>query len=157
MNIFNSVKERFLKGSDSGEYSFKQSDTFRGYKRIHLSTYKYEPIQKGLKAVRKKNPDYHLGSDKPKYIYDFANKTITIKKSAYAEDGACMLIMVDNNHVGTIFDNNNNEQIINDFETGKIEAVYLKIDQGQEYNGKKDKVEYSDDSVEAFLFVKRKA
>lgn len=154
MNLFNSVKDHILKASESNEHKFQQSDTFKGYKRVHLSTYGYEPVQKGLKAVRKRNPEYFPGKDEPKYIYDFAGKTITIKKSYYQAQDFCFQIMVDKNHVGTIFPDQDNKNITSAIDSDKVESVYLKIDPDQEYNAKKNKVVYSDERVTAFLFVK---
>lgn len=114
MSLFN-----FGKKSKSGypetTYTFTQTENYKGFKRIKLTSYGYEPAQAGIKAVSK---------------MDLTGKDISIivvdkPSSPYA------IVKVGKHHIGTIFKNSFSD--FSKLKTGKVSAVRVEIRDGESF------------------------
>lgn len=116
-----------------GIYEFEQAKGFRGFKRVPLTHYGYQPIEESINALKIKNPKHKEDPEEPEYIFDFEGADITIKNIQFGtrKTDKCLLVFVDNWHVGTYFydaEDDRNKAVYKAFEKGKIEKVYVKMD-----------------------------
>ena len=120
MGLF-SRKKNVPKNDVFFEQEFTQAESFRGFKRAKLSTYGYKPIEKSLAKL------------KP---YDFTGRSITLRGIKY-DGGRCLLVLVDGNHIGTMF-GKTYEDVYKAILKGKATAAYVMVN----------------DDEKVFLFVK---
>ena len=124
------------------DWSFSQSPHFRGFKKIRLSTYNYQPIKDGIDALKQPNQLYDeysdpnidskklkIGKKVEKYKFDFKGKEIILRELDYG-NGHCIIVLVDNHHVGTWWIESTNADYYEYLQQGKISGIYLKIEGG---------------------------
>ena len=97
------------------ERAYIQSDNYRGFKRVKLSSYGYAPAQEGIKALTGTN------------LSGYEIRTILVDKP----DSPYLIVMVGKNHVGTLFGSSFDG--LNLFRNGSIKAVRLEIRDGDAY------------------------
>ena len=114
MALFN-IGRKTKSGYPETNYIYTQADTYRGYKRIKLSSYGYKPAQDGIKAVSRMDLS---GADIKIVVCDKPD-------SPYA------LVLVGKHHVGTIFKNSFDK--FNDLKNGKVDSIRLEIRDGDAY------------------------
>ena len=137
---------------------FECSKGFRGYKRYRLTTYGYEPIQRGIDALKIPNPKYQVDPEVDKYIFDLVGKQVEIR--LLLNNDSTMPVFVNGNQIGTYFANSDEEkQLMHDFANGKIESVHVRIEWAPQNiisTNKKGKLEVNvEERYKSFLFVKR--
>ena len=148
-----------------GVYTFTQHSNFRGFKRLKLTCFGYEPITKGIDALKIPNPKYippadgKPSSDNPEYIFDIKGKTIEVQQVRYGpfESEICLRVFIDNNHIGTYFIHDDYDKSIYDaFSSDKVEQVHIRFDTDINVVGvKQDKLVY-DVRYFTYLFIKMK-
>ena len=91
-------------------YTYPQTEDFRGFKRIKLSSYGYKPAQDGIRALTGKD----LSGSK-------------IKISIFADDNTRAVVSVDDHILGSIWERFDNFDLLR---RGKIAAVHLVVEDG---------------------------
>lgn len=127
---------------------FINTENFRGFKRIQLSTYGYEPVQKGISKLAKRNPMYSVSvrSLNPqeqnrlmgKKIYqknfDLSGKRIHFIPGR-SDSSHFIKVMIGQNHVGTFFkpdaDDDDYMRIYKAILAGKVDMVHIEITGGK--------------------------
>ena len=95
-------------------YTYPQTEDFRGFKRIKLSSYGYKPAEDGIRALAGKDL---AGSD--------------IKLSIYMDDSPRAMVSVNGTAVGTIWKHSFDK--FTTLKNGKIVAVRVEIRDGESY------------------------
>lgn len=94
--------------------TYTQSENYRGFKRIKLSSYGYKPAEDGIQALTGKDL---AGSD--------------IKLSIYMDDSPRAMVSVNGTAVGTIWKHSFDK--FTTLKNGKIAAVRVEIRDGESY------------------------
>lgn len=95
-------------------FTYTQSENYRGFKRIKLSSYGYKPAEDGIQALTGKDL---AGSD--------------IKLSIYMDDSPRAMVSVNGTAVGTIWKHSFDK--FTSLKNGKITAVRVEIRDGESY------------------------
>ena len=107
-------------------YRVKQSDLLKGFEKLQVSS-NYDPIQEGIKKLRVPDPN---NTNHP-YRIEISNSDIIFKEMDYRTVNGleCFQIYLDGNHIGTLFDSddNLNRTYIQALIQGKIDAVHIEI------------------------------
>lgn len=111
-------------------YRVKQAPLSEGFEKLNTST-NYDPIQEGIKTLRKPNPKYKEGSKAHPYIIDIGSDDLVFKEIEYrAVDGLeCFQVFARNHHICTIFDEDTspNRRYMQAMIQGKVDGVYIKF------------------------------
>lgn len=107
-------------------YRIKQSDLLQGFEKLQVNSH-YEPIQEGIKTLRVPDP----GNVEHPYKVNISNSDIVFKEMEYREVNGleCFQIYIDNHHIGTLFDSNDNLNrfYIQAMIQGKVDAAHVEI------------------------------
>lgn len=95
-------------------FTYPQSEHYRGFKRIKLSSYGYKPAEDGIRALTGKDL---AGSD--------------VKLSIYMDDSPRAMVSVNGTTVGTIWKHSFDK--FTTLKNGKIAAVRVEIRDGESY------------------------
>lgn len=140
------------------ERSYIQNTSFRGHKKMHLTTYGYKPIEEGIKALAIPNEKFSIcksnlmGHDLnnldgrttfEKYIFDFKDAIISVRRFSfypYEPDNQGLAFFIGENQVGSIFKPIESENaegyedrrsvFWNAFCTDSIESLHINIEGG---------------------------
>ena len=160
-------------------YKFKQSSSFRGFKRIKLTTYGYKTITAGILKLAKNNPEY-IKTDRDintngkqyknstiinKYIFDLTNSSILFFPK-HKDGYEFIQVYCNGQHVGTIFKPNDNSDYRMDFykaiKNKQVDAAHLEISGGSyeiidRLNNEKYKItKQNDESFTVYLYIHKK-
>lgn len=150
-------KKKKVEPAQLPEITFTQAGSFRGFRRFRLTNYGYEPAQVGLKALQIENPKYNGDDSEPKYLFDFKNKQVTIRKIEF--EVPAIAVFVDNKQIGSLFSNTDEEKdMIEKMFSNRISAVYARAEYtiGQiAYTDKKNNLAFKkQEKIMTYLFVK---
>lgn len=95
-------------------YSYPQTQNYRGFKRIKLSSYGYQPALDGIRALA-----------------DADLSDATIKISIYEDESPRGMVSVGTHEVGTIWRHSFDQ--FGALKNGKISALHLEIRDGEPY------------------------
>lgn len=113
MSLFGKKKKKPV-AKPAAFYIYTQTENYRGFKRIKLSSYGHAPAEGGIRKL--------TGKD-----LTGANIKISIFEDEYPR----AVVSVAGNEVGTIWKHSFDK--FNDVKSGRIEAVRLEIRDGESY------------------------
>lgn len=112
MGLFNKKKKTAPAPTPSAFYIYNQTENYRGFKRIKLSSYGYEPALDGIRALT-----------------DVDLTDAEIKISIFDGDSPRAVVSVGKHEVGTIWQHSFDK--FHALRSGKVEAVRLEIRDGE--------------------------
>ncbi len=96
--------------------TFTQSKSFRGFRRIKISTYNLDGVEKNLAYFRERG-------------FDFANSAVQVMVvKANNEEGKCLRIVVDGKFIGNVYKNSSNSEAFEMAVAKKLDKVYVLIE-----------------------------
>ena len=103
--------------------TYQHSEHFRGFKRIHLSTYGFQPVQDGIRSI--------IGS--PIAVVELQ---LIRDNASFTEPIRVLKVFADGVHIGTYFENSPN-QYLDMLLDNQIDKVHIELeDAGDRYNSK---------------------
>lgn len=110
-------------------YNFTNSEHFRGFKRL-LLTSRYEYIQESIKTIAKKNPVRKDAPDAPVFLFPLEGATITLGAGINDDNIKYVSVYVNNTLIGTkYYHESDGMDLFELVTTGKVKAVHVKIEE----------------------------
>lgn len=139
------------------ERSYKQNESFRGHKKMHLTTYGYKLIEEGIKVLATLNEEFAICKSKPmgydlnvldgrttfeKFTFNLKDAVISVRRFSfypYGPDNQGLAFFIGENQVGSIFkpiesetESYEDRRLVfwNAFCTDSIESLHITIEGG---------------------------
>ena len=114
MGLFKKKKKTEPKPVPPIAYAYTQTENYRGFKRIKLSSYGYKPAQDGIHAL--------TGSD-------LTGAEIQIR--VFRDDAPRCVVVVGGYEIGTVWQHSFDQ--FDALSTGKVEAIRVEIRDGESF------------------------
>lgn len=110
-------EERVIPKSDiKYVYTFTQAKSFRGFRRVGISFYGLDGVDKNLTYFGERD-------------YDFTNSAVQIMiVKANNDVGVCLRIVVDGKFIGNVYKNSSNAEAFDAALDKKLDKAYVKIE-----------------------------
>lgn len=96
--------------------TFTQAKSFRGFRRINISTYMLDGVEKNLAYFRERG-------------FDFANSAVQVMVvKAKNDEGKCLRIVIDGKFIGNVYKNSSNSEAFEMAVAKKLDKVHVLIE-----------------------------